>query len=196
MKNIDLETTYTDMDYIQNQINLFLSHVNIANVILKTFKDVEDNIHKMDILMQRCSKDGKIIGTYVDQMIIKRLNETNINYRHGKDTTEKDCMCLNNKEFSFELKTSSRSTVPVGSKTNAGNVNNGTKYSGNDDYGFMVFCRYNFGETPDREICLIPKNMYIGMYKPSDFKSSKSNGSGSATIPAKIFHNQFIKIYG
>ena len=49
MKNIDLETTYTDMDYIQNQINLFLSHVDIANVILKKFKDVEDNIHKMDI---------------------------------------------------------------------------------------------------------------------------------------------------
>lgn len=184
------------MDYIQNRINLFLSHVDIVNVILKTFKDVEDNIRKMDILMQKCSSDGKIIGTYVDQMIIKRLNETNINYRHGKDTTEKDCMCLNNKEFSFELKTSSRSTVPVGSKTNAGNVNNGTKYSGNDDYGFMVFCRYNFYETPYGEIYLIPKKIYIGMYKPSDFKSSNSNGSGSATIPAKTFHTQFIKIYG
>lgn len=131
---------------------------------------------------------GATLGSIYEGVIIEQLNnQTPYTWRKGNDRSEIDCICIERPSLSFELKTTSGPRI-VGSKTQCGFVDTGTKYT-SDKYTNYVFVKY---KTDGNKINL--NGVFVGKLKHSDWKCSDSRASSSAFVPKSVFNAQFKQI--
>ena len=186
----------------KERIEFYLTEVNVIQGVINAISDINKVLIKTPPEFQKAFyKDGCCTGKIFDQYLPSRLSTvSSVTFKHGKDKSEEDCVCIEDKRFNSELKSTlaehgpnKRQYIPA-SKTNAGKRNkNSTKYI-TDDYKIYIFVGLHPPKNKNEQLSI--NDIYVGLLKPSDFKTSKSSGSGSASVPKKeVFDKQFIRIY-
>lgn len=188
---------FTGTQEIRNIIENYLKEIPVEKIVMENIRTInEEYLARNTYTWQKRSTEGRIMGSFIEKNMIEPLNKySKYKFRQGQERKELDCVCDENPYLSTEIKTTtSKAGRPVGSKTNRGIPDdNNNKYK-NEDYHFYIFIPYNFIDTDER-IIIKPRHIYVGILKCTDWKPSKSKKTSSATIPAEIFHKQFIEIY-
>ena len=209
VSNLTTEFNYSTDEYvttysIKEAVFEYNKHMPIVTVYFDLFENLNAQLNRTDWEVRngiyKDGSGGSIVGGIIDNLLPKFMTKHSIyKFKHGEDNKEVDCICIELPFLNSEVKTTGAETVNKkqtinGSKTQAADISKGSTKYVNDDWHFYTFCAYHIPRTPNDN--LIINDIYVGVLKRSQWKSSiTSKGSGSASIPVKVFEKQFFNVY-
>ena len=175
-------------------VNLVCNHPllpELADVVLESWDAIfESKIGGFDI-----GKDifpaPQIMGFFLHELIALFLSKRHAGeYRIGSPHVEKDVHCINDPDFSFEIKTSSDATQIFGNRSYA------QPTSGNESKlkdGFMLavnFEKFSPGNTRPRI-----KLIRFGYLEHSDWVAQSAATGQQARLTPDIYRTKFVKLF-
>ncbi len=121
----------------------------------------------------------------------KLVNQYPKLWKHGKEKTEKDIVCLSNDDYSIEVKSPSSTKQIFGNRSYAQEQSTATK----DKNGFYLTINFEkfktFSGLDKPEILLIR----FGFVEHTDWRGQKSDKGQQANLSPDVYKNKFIILY-
>lgn len=181
----------------ESNIREYAKAINVPKAIMEAVNYFNSNYEEANKKLYNMPFYGALTGGAIDSVMAEYLTEnsnSNLSFVKGNDARNEDCVCVENKFYNTEIKTTCNpKQIMVGARSNCaeGNAKKSTKYV-TDDYHFYIFTAFNRPQTPDDKLTIA--NIWIGMMKPSDWSTSKSNRSSGAWVKRDVFNSQFINV--
>jgi hypothetical protein len=184
-----------DSQDFENNIREYAKLVNVPKAVSEFVKYWNRKWKEANRLEYNDPGYGSTVGNITDKVLSEHLtNNSELEFTKGNVAKDEDCVCVTNAFYNTEIKTTcSPEQMMRGASTNAVDVksNNPRKYF-TDDYHFYIFIAFNRPQTSDDKLTVA--NIWIGMMRPSDWSTSKTNRSSGAYVKKCLFNKQFINV--
>lgn len=172
-----------------------LNQKEIVEIILNAW----ECIFQSKICDLRIGKDiypnPQMMGYFIETIIASHLSKKYPDvWKHGREKTEKDIVCLTNQDYSIEVKSSSSSKQIFGNRSYAQQQSDTATKSKDSFYLTINFEKFSDFEESDKakpEITLIR----LGYVEHSDWRGQKSEKGQQASLLPYVYQNKFVVLY-
>lgn len=132
----------------------------------------------------------QMMGYFIETVIASHLSKKYPDiWKHGKEKTEKDIVCLIDEDYSIEVKSSSSSKQIFGNRSYAQQQSDTATKSKDSFYLTINFEKFSDKAKP--EITLIR----FGYVEHSDWRGQKSEKGQQASLSPFVYQNKFVVLY-
>lgn len=132
------------------------------------------------------------LGFFIENLTALKLAEKyTTQWKHGKDKNEKDIVCLDNSDFSIEVKSSSSSKYIFGNRSYAQAE---SKKATKEKSGFYLAINYEKFKKNNLEVPQIVL-IRLGFVEHSDWRAQKSAKGQQARLSSEVYEGKFITLY-
>ena len=132
----------------------------------------------------------QIMGFLIHELIPLELESRHQrSWQVDKDKNDKDCVCLNNNYFSFEIKTSSNASKIFGNRSYAQSSSNSRKAKD----GFYLTINFEKFDKSGNQPKI--KLIRFGWLDSTDWRGQKAATGQQSNLPAEVYNGKLKLIY-